>query len=337
MVEKKLLLSIIVPVYNTEQYLEDCLKSLERQELSSSEYEIICINDGSTDSSSNILDKYRKNYSNIRIINKENEGIAIARNIGISEVQGEYFMFVDSDDFIASYSIKEILDKAIEEKIDFVRFSYSCMDEKKHFKEEQINNIVFKKKKIDVSEAPFQVWGALYRTDMVRKSRLQFSSKFRTREDYIFNFLLYAYNYKAKVLITDSPVYKYRVRNGSLSHIMDYRSEKFQRERLDNMLDYIDECINFITDHPDREEMTEKFIRQKMSYFAATALFCGLRCKSISISDIQTILKTKKVYPVHIKNVALKKQDIIKICLTSFPIINIVSKTKILQRRIIEE
>lgn len=305
--EKKLLLSSIVPVYNTEQYLEDCLKSIVCQEVSSSKYEIICINAGSTDNSANILGEYRNDYPNIRIINKENEGIAIARNIGISEVRDEYFMFVDSDDFIASHSIKEILDKATEEKIDFVRFSYSCTDEKKHFEEEQINNIVFKKEKIDVSEAPFQVWGVMYRTDMVRKSRLQFSSKFRTREDYIFNFLLYAYNYKAKVLVTDSPVYKYRVRKGSLSHIMDYRSEKFQRERLDNMLDYIDECVNFITDHPDREEMTEKFIRQKMSYFAATALLCGLRCKSISILDIQTILKTKKVYPSSYKKCCFKE------------------------------
>lgn len=274
--EKKLLLSSIVPVYNTEQYLEDCLKSLVCQEVSSSKYEIICINAGSTDNSANILAEYRNDYPNIRIINKENEGIAIARNIGISEVRDEYFMFVDSDDFIASHSIKEILDKATEEKID-------------------------------VSEAPFQVWGVMYRTDMVRKSRLQFSSKFRTREDYIFNFLLYAYNYKAKVLVTDSPVYKYRVRKGSLSHIMDYRSEKFQRERLDNMLDYIDECVNFITDHPDREEMTEKFIRQKMSYFAATALLCGLRCKSILILDIQTILKTKKVYPSSYKKCCFKE------------------------------
>lgn len=179
--------------------------------------------------------------------------------------------------------------------------------------------------------------GGIYRTDMVRKSRIHFSAKFRTREDYIFNFLLYAYNYKANVLVTDFPIYKYRVRNGSLSHIMDYRSEKFQRERLDNMLDYIDECINFITEHPELEKVPENLIRKKMSYFAATALLCALRCKSISISDIQSILKTKKVYPVHIKNIALKKQDIIKICLTSFPIINIVSKMRILQTRIIEE
>lgn len=157
--EKKLLLSIIVPVYNAEQYIEDCLKSLECQKLSSSEYEIICINDGSTDHSLDILNKYKNRNSNIRIINKENEGIAIARNIGLNEVRGKYFMFVDSDDFIASDSIKEVLDRAIEEKIDFVRFSYSCMDEKKYFEEEKIPGIEFKKKKMDVSEAPFQVWG----------------------------------------------------------------------------------------------------------------------------------------------------------------------------------
>lgn len=89
-------ISIIVPVYNTEKFLKQCLNSLMHQTLA--EIEIICINDGSTDRSLEILKEYQTKDSRIIVINKENEGQSIARNIGISQAKGKYLGFVDSDD-----------------------------------------------------------------------------------------------------------------------------------------------------------------------------------------------------------------------------------------------
>jgi len=93
-----LLVSIIIPVYNTEDYLKQCLDSLVNQSLEN--IEIICINDGSTDNSLNILQDYAAKDSRIKIIDKKNEGQSVARNMGFKEASGEYIAFVDSDDYI---------------------------------------------------------------------------------------------------------------------------------------------------------------------------------------------------------------------------------------------
>ena len=93
-------LSIIVPIFNVELYLAKCLDSLVIQDIQKHEYEIIIINDGSTDSSKDIIKSYLKKYSNIRYIVQENQGLGGARNTGILNACGKYLMFVDSDDYI---------------------------------------------------------------------------------------------------------------------------------------------------------------------------------------------------------------------------------------------
>ena len=90
--------SIIVPVYNVEKYLEKCLDSLVNQSLH--DIEIICVNDGSKDDSLDILEKYAKKDSRIKIINKQNQGLSAARNDGLKVAAGEYVGYVDSDDWV---------------------------------------------------------------------------------------------------------------------------------------------------------------------------------------------------------------------------------------------
>lgn len=101
-----ILVSIIVPVYNVEQYLERCLDSLVNQTLK--DIEIILVDDGSTDDSGNICDKYAKKDKRIKVIHKENGGLSDARNIGLSIARGKYIGFVDSDDFISLDMYKKL-------------------------------------------------------------------------------------------------------------------------------------------------------------------------------------------------------------------------------------
>ena len=95
---KGMKLSVIIPVFNSEKYIEECLKSLLRQKLSDSEYEILCIDDGSTDHSGSILEAYEKKYRQIRVFRQENRGVSAARNKGLQEARGEYLSFVDGDE-----------------------------------------------------------------------------------------------------------------------------------------------------------------------------------------------------------------------------------------------
>lgn len=103
------LLSIIVPVYNVEAYLPDCLDSIFSQMDSLSDIEVIVVNDGSPDGSAAILEKYRKRYDNISVITQSNQGLSLARMNGLERAQGEYVWFVDSDDYLADHALQNLL------------------------------------------------------------------------------------------------------------------------------------------------------------------------------------------------------------------------------------
>ena len=103
-----MLISFIVPVYNTEKYLNACLDSLLAQDISLDDYEIICVNDGSTDRSKDILKRYESEYKNIIVINQKNSGVCVSRNAGLLIARGEYIWFIDSDDIIERDLLKRL-------------------------------------------------------------------------------------------------------------------------------------------------------------------------------------------------------------------------------------
>lgn len=119
--------SILIPVYNVEKYLRDCLDSVIAQTFN--DFEVICVDDGSTDSSGRICDEYKTLYSGIfTVIHKDNEGLFSARRIGIQNAHGDYYCFLDSDDFIVP-NFLETLDKELQESYaDMVIFGYTRVD-----------------------------------------------------------------------------------------------------------------------------------------------------------------------------------------------------------------
>ena len=110
--------SVIVPVYNVDKYLEECLDSIVNQTLN--DIEIICVNDGSTDGSLKILEDYASKDDRIKIITQENGGLSVARNTGIDVAKGEYLSFVDSDDFIGLEMFDKMYDQAHSQDLDIL-------------------------------------------------------------------------------------------------------------------------------------------------------------------------------------------------------------------------
>lgn len=119
-------LSIIVPMYNEEQYILHCLGSLLKQNISKNDYEIIVINDGSTDNSLSLVNDFSKKISESNIVtySKKNGGLSDARNFGVPLAKGKYIYFVDSDDYIASNVLKQLTDYLDENKLDILTFDY---------------------------------------------------------------------------------------------------------------------------------------------------------------------------------------------------------------------
>ncbi len=116
-------ISITIPVYNVDKYLARCLDSILNQTFKL-DYEIICVNDGSTDNSQKILEEYAKKYDKIKIINQENLGLSEARNTALDHVTGKYTMFVDADDFIATNALEGLYNYAEKYNADVVVFDF---------------------------------------------------------------------------------------------------------------------------------------------------------------------------------------------------------------------
>jgi len=115
-------LSVIIPVFNVEKYLEECVENLYCQDLDENEFEIILINDGSTDNSLQVADKLKAQHSNIIIFSQKNSGQSAARNQGVELSEGEYILFIDSDDFIIKSALKKLLDIVYHDNLSFLGF-----------------------------------------------------------------------------------------------------------------------------------------------------------------------------------------------------------------------
>jgi len=118
-----MLLSIILPVYNAEKFLVNCINSLVSQDISSSDYEIIIINDGSTDTSSEIINQFASDYKNITVRHQANHGLGATRNTSVSLAKGDYIYFIDSDDYIAHNSLGTLVSYLKKERCDILTFN----------------------------------------------------------------------------------------------------------------------------------------------------------------------------------------------------------------------
>jgi glycosyltransferase involved in cell wall biosynthesis len=115
-------LSIVVPVYNVEAWLAECLESLLDQDLDASDYEIILVNDGSTDGSKRIAEEYAEKHVHVVLFSQENKGLSVARNVGAAKAKGDFVYFIDSDDYIERKSLGKILAFAEKNGLDFCSF-----------------------------------------------------------------------------------------------------------------------------------------------------------------------------------------------------------------------
>ncbi len=222
------LISIIVPVYNVEQYLKECLDSLISQTYKN--IEIIIVDDGSTDKSGTICDKYAKKDNRIKVVHKENGGVSSARNTGISIANGEYITFVDSDDYIYKDAIYNLYDSCINSNSDM------AIGGVKDFKDGKIVCTSLKKNKILNTEEALKyffnekyfkctVWAKIYKKSLMVNER--FDENIKLIEDFEFSYRIMKKVNKV-ALNTCTYVYAYRIRNNSL--MRQKYNKKFENE-----------------------------------------------------------------------------------------------------------
>ena len=215
-------LSIIIPAYNAENYIERCIDSILDQQYSN-EIEIIVVNDGSTDSTEGILENYRRKYPTIfKIVTKENGGVSSARNAGLDVATGDWIWFCDADDYIVRNGLSYVLDNFVDDSIDICTFYSISLDSiaLKSFKELSPikGNVIFEGTTITKynQQFPWSVCNHLYRLSSIKGIMFR---DVTMCEDVVFNLDVYMKN--LQIRSTDVNIYRYTVNNNQLTRNRD--------------------------------------------------------------------------------------------------------------------
>lgn len=226
------MITVVVTAYNIEKHIGKCLKSVNDQTYRN--FEVIVVNDGSTDKTGIIVEAFCQGKSSFRYIRQENAGVSVARNVGIDNASGDYIMFVDGDDYLDDVAVQEyvsamgegtdILCSCCHAFSDKLRFDDHFFDQSYHMdsmkeKEKlflQLLNGSYGKPQKKGGTAVGVPWGKLYRTSFLKEYSIRFDSTLRRMEDNIFN--MYAFYHARNVIYYDKPFYNYR-----LEHIQTTR------------------------------------------------------------------------------------------------------------------
>lgn len=226
------MVSIILPVFNAERFLSQCLDSILRQTYQ--DWELIAVDDGSKDGSMEILKSYEKRDNRIHIISKKNEGVSIARNVALEHAHGDYIYFVDSDDIVMPEALM-ILVKAMESgKATFVKSDFLPIDEqgkqvfinKKQVIRRRYDGKVMDSEKFfkKILMKEYFLWTCLFRKDIIVKNHIQFIPHCRLMEDaaFVVDYLLYS----ERNVYKDACIYGYRKYEGTVSAVdKDYTED----------------------------------------------------------------------------------------------------------------
>lgn len=186
-------ISVIVPIYNTEKHLDRCIESILNQTYK--DFELILIDDGSTDNSSNICNKYKEIDTRIMVIRQNNRGVSYSRNIGISKAKGKYIAFVDGDDYVDNNFLHELLNTAINNNVDMSMCNYYLVkdDKKEKCSHGNKNNEVISKEYIlnnifnnSNTVCYFSLWNKLFKKNIIIKNRILLNEDMSFGEDLVF-------------------------------------------------------------------------------------------------------------------------------------------------------
>ena len=257
--------SVIVPIYNVEKYLEKCINSLLSQTLE--DIQIILVNDGSKDNSGNIAKECEKNNKNrIIYVEKENGGLSDARNYGLKYATGDFIAFLDSDDYIEKNAYEEMYNKAIEENADYVECDFIWEFPNKIRVDKQYP---YKNKKEMLSFVRVVAWNKLIKRQLITDNNLEFPKGLRY-EDVEFTYKLIPFI--NKFAYVDKPFIHYVQREGSIANV--------QNERTAEIFTVLNNVIEFYKKNNIYEEY-----RNELEYNYARYLLCSSLKRMCKIKD----------------------------------------------------
>lgn len=290
-------LSVIIPMYNVEPYVERCLRSLQDQDISEEEYEIICINDGSPDNSREVVMALQKEFSNIRLIDQENKGVSMARNIGIENASGKYLLMVDPDDYLEPDSLRSKLNIMDQDELDIGITGYVILNEAlereyvydpKYDKSEVISGAehfdTHQKGKSEIRD-PHRSVAIFFQTDFLKSNDLKYLSDVPYLEDE--ELMARTMCVAKRVSFLNQPFYMRTTRPGSATHSKLIYSEKAKN----GFLKAAKNLVDFKILHCNTDEQ-KGIINQSIIHFTILCLTpLGLTGYIKKYRDLHGVLK----------------------------------------------
>ena len=271
-------ISIIIPVYNGEKYIEKCLDSIKNQTFK--DYEVLIINDGSKDNTKNLIEKYL-NDKRFKLFNRTNHGIGASRNFGLDESSGEYICFIDSDDYVDKKYLEKLYNKISKENLDIVVCNYIELNEElnieKKVKIKAFDNTTIDKNPellLSINKSP---WNKIYRKSILENIKFPTDLKYEDTE-----FLCKAL-YNSKIGYVDECLNYYVIHNNSETTTMDKRVfdilniidniRKFYENSNDYIKEYIDKMsLQILTTYTIQQryqkdkKLAKEFINRSFNY-----------------------------------------------------------------------
>lgn len=312
-------LSIIVPVYNVEQYLLRCLNSLFVQNVDESEFEVVIVNDGSPDNSSAIAEDFAKLHSNVKVVSRPNGGLSAARNTGLEQAIGKYVWFVDSDDFIEPHSIKPLLDYADANDLDVLCFNLrlyfdSGSVEAYYNPSTTTGKIMTGEHFLAAQSMPPAAVLAFYKREQLIKHGLQFKIGILHEDQ---EFTPKAYFLAQKIAYVDKAIYNYYQREGSI--MKSGRNDK----RVTSLLAICDSLYDFCLTNVSVNSVAYNYFIKQIAFIYSQALAFWDSNSVVTLDE----LKSKPYYPLKkVSGVNMKELFKISLMNHSIPLYKFITK-----------
>lgn len=290
-----MIISFIIPVYNTGTFLERCVNSILNQGIDTSMFEVIIINDGSTDNSITVIEKLVESHNNIKsIVCLENKGPGAARNAGISISHGKYIFFVDSDDYILENSLSPLFKYAQSHNLDIIGFDWQQLSS---------NGVVLKKSRENrIYNTPMSgseylaqfnftggVWSYLFSTSLLKNTPIKMPEGIYHEDEL---FLSEAFTYARQIVFVNQLVYTYCDRKGS---IMNNKNADFISKRISDTLYVLDE-LSLLLKRSDLSKVQKDGVVNKVNTLTVDFILNLIRF------DIDTTLIKKNLQELRTRN-----------------------------------
>ena len=275
-------LSIIIPVYNVAPYLRECLDSVFSQSAPSDRYEVICVDDGSSDESGEILSAYKEQHGNFTVIRQNNAGVSAARNRGMDAAQGEYLWFVDGDDFIGTDCISGILDDLRRESPDLLLLKPIAFDD-------GTDTSVFHQRNVQpdatTEEYRLWLWTCVYRRTLVTEHNVRFYEGLSYAEDNLFCSMLV-------------PFVQKKSQSGQVAYFYRRRANSLSTTATEKKLDQLIQAAQIFLQCGENGSIGRDSAMYEVCYFMCIVMSALAVRPRLQVRPILRALRAKRLFPL---------------------------------------